>query len=97
MMVGLKTAHPENTQNMRAESNARDQLFSFGPQIQPDGSGVLFRLWAPSAQQISLVLSESDAKALPMQRDEQGWFSILVSEAKHGTLYQFHLEDGLLV
>jgi len=97
MMAGLQTAHPEHVQVIQPKIKNQGYSFSFGPQIQPDGSGVLFRLWAPSAKQVNLVLPELNAKTLSMQCDDRGWFSILATEAEHGTLYQFQLEDGLLV
>ena len=43
------------------------------PEVHPDGS-VTFRLRAPNAQQVSL--EREGTKAVPMQKDEQGVWSV---------------------
>ena len=42
---------------------------SFGPRLDPQG-GVTFRLWAPAAKRVDLVLGDLH----PMQAQADGWF-----------------------
>ena len=66
----------------------------FGTELQRDGS-TLFRLWAPAAPQVTLVL-DSGAEH-PMQAGRGGWHSVQVGDAGAGARYRFRLPDGLLV
>ena len=56
--------------------------------------GTAFRVWAPHATAVSVVGSFNDWKpeAHPMERDEQGCWSRLVTEAKAGDEYRFLLK-----
>lgn len=62
--------------------------FRFGPQITDDG--VAFRLWAPGARDVTLVL---DAP-LPMTR-KNSWFKAHVPHAQPGTRYRFRIDNEL--
>ncbi|MFN4087726.1 MAG: malto-oligosyltrehalose trehalohydrolase [Alphaproteobacteria bacterium] len=57
--------------------------------------GVRFRLWAPSATAIGLVIDESDPVQMPQLAD--GWFELTTDRAAAGTRYLFELPDGLRV
>jgi len=98
-MAAPQTASQKRSHAQRLEKGTLHRSYSmpFGTQIQADGSGVLFRLWAPSAGSINLLLPESDSLQMPMREEADGWFSVLAPQVKAGTLYQFQLEDGLLV
>jgi malto-oligosyltrehalose trehalohydrolase len=61
----------------------------FGPFLSD--AGVTFRLWAPAARTVSLVLHH-DAIRMP-QHD--GWFELHVAEAGAGTRYRFRIDDEL--
>ncbi|MFC0627488.1 malto-oligosyltrehalose trehalohydrolase [Kribbella deserti] len=50
-----------------------------------------FTVWAPTAKQVELVLREGDR---PMQAAENGWWSLEVAEAGHGTDYAFKVDGG---
>ena len=63
----------------------------FGAELQPGGR-VRFRLWAPGQQAVGLVLDEA-AAALPMARDDEGWFE-LTTTAEPDSRYAFALDDG---
>ncbi|HXE38719.1 MAG TPA: malto-oligosyltrehalose trehalohydrolase [Azonexus sp.] len=65
----------------------------FGSQPEA-GGGVRFRLWAPSARQVSLCL---DAAELTMPAVGQGWFAIDVPDARPGSRYRFRIDGGRLV
>ena len=59
-----------------------------------DDSHTRFRLWAPDARSVSLVIVGGDT--LPMRQDEDGWYS-LETEAGAGTRYSFLIDDELTV
>jgi maltooligosyltrehalose trehalohydrolase len=61
----------------------------FGPFVSE--AGVTFRLWAPAAKTVSVLLND-DAIDMP-KRD--GWFELLVAEAKPGTRYKFRIDNEL--
>ena len=63
---------------------------SWGAEIQADGS-VLFRLWAPGQQQITLRLADGDH---PMSASDDGWYQRQLSGVQPGATYQFVLADG---
>ncbi len=67
--------------------------YVFGPVIRDDG--VLFRLWAPRCDTVSLELEGTATRE--MERQSDGQFHLLVPEAKSGMRYRFHLPDGLIV
>jgi maltooligosyltrehalose trehalohydrolase len=61
----------------------------FGPRLS--GDGVSFRLWAPAAKSVELVLD----RKLPMQRRDDGWYAIDVPGLKAGARYKFRIDDDL--
>ncbi len=61
----------------------------FGASLTADG--VSFRLWAPAAKRVDLLLD----KPHPMQRGEDGWFSVDMLGAKAGTRYKFRIDDEI--
>ena len=61
----------------------------FGPLLARDG--VTFRLWAPGAKEVALVTHDTR----PMQRDADGWFSIVAHDARPGTRYRFRIDDEI--
>jgi maltooligosyltrehalose trehalohydrolase len=60
----------------------------FGADVLDDGT-VRFRLWAPSAQDVSVNVCSN---SLPMSRLEGGWFELVTRDARPGTLYQFTID-----
>ncbi|MGK2950810.1 MAG: malto-oligosyltrehalose trehalohydrolase [Thiobacillus sp.] len=68
----------------------------FGTRITPDG--VLFRLWAPGCERVSLCIEERPHEpVLPMVACGDGWFELTVPEAGAGMHYRFEVDDGLRV
>jgi maltooligosyltrehalose trehalohydrolase len=63
----------------------------FGADITPQG--VRFRLWAPAASSVSLLLNDREN---PMQRAEGGWFEALEPNAGAGTKYRFRVGQTLV-
>jgi malto-oligosyltrehalose trehalohydrolase len=63
----------------------------FGPRLGPDG--VTFRLWAPAAHRVELLLDR--AREVPRRAD--GWYELTVPGAGAGTLYKFAIDGELEV
>ena len=61
----------------------------FGARVSPDGTS--FRLWAPAAKRVELLLDRPQ----PMTRDDQGWFTVDVSRAGPGTRYKYRIDDEI--
>ena len=61
----------------------------FGARVSPDGTS--FRLWAPAAKRVELLLDRPQ----PMTRDDQGWFTVDVSGAGPGTRYKYRTDDEI--
>lgn len=67
----------------------RSHGMPFGPVIEP--GGVRFRLWAPDADEVKLVVA--GALDAPMERREGGWLEAFVPGAWPGTRYGFRVGD----
>ena len=61
----------------------------FGPKLTADG--VTFRVWAPSAKRVDLLLDS----LRPMVRGDNGWFSVDVATARAGTRYKFRVDGEI--
>lgn len=70
----------------------RSHAMPFGSEVRGDG-GVRFRLWAPSADKVTLVLERDELPLFPLP---QGWFDVTVAEARAGDRYGFRINDGPL-
>ncbi|HEX3871916.1 MAG TPA: malto-oligosyltrehalose trehalohydrolase [Pirellulales bacterium] len=68
-----------------------------GAEVQPDG-GVHFRVWAPGRKRLTLVI-ESDPRrndsnrAVPLEREDVGYFAVLVESASAGSRYRYRTDD----
>ncbi|HVE49990.1 MAG TPA: malto-oligosyltrehalose trehalohydrolase [Casimicrobiaceae bacterium] len=66
----------------------------FGAQFE-DGA-TRFRLWAPGARSVELVIGASDSSHIhAMARDSEGWFKTTLSDAPAGTRYAYRIDDEL--
>ena len=61
----------------------------FGPELS--GAGVRFRLWAPAARRVELLLDTPH----PMRMLPGGWHEITIPDARAGTLYRFRIDGDL--
>jgi maltooligosyltrehalose trehalohydrolase len=61
----------------------------FGARLTSDGTS--FRLWAPAAKRVDLLLDKSH----PLRRGEDGWFSADISGVKAGARYRFRIDDDI--
>lgn len=69
----------------------RDRVMPFGAELT--GEGVRFRIWAPEAAKLMLVL-DGPHEPLPMVRDADGWFELTTTEARAGSRYRYRLPNG---
>jgi maltooligosyltrehalose trehalohydrolase len=60
---------------------------------RPTADGTSFRLWAPAARRVDLLLP----KPQPMQRDEDGWFCADIAGISAGTRYKFRIDGEIEV
>jgi maltooligosyltrehalose trehalohydrolase len=66
----------------------------FGAELTASGE-VRFRLWAPAARQVELLLCDARGAAVhaaPMQALEGGWFALLTGAAGTGSLYRYRID-----
>jgi maltooligosyltrehalose trehalohydrolase len=69
----------------------------FGACLTP-GGGALFRLWAPSAKQVDLVLTSGPGKGIQlMQAKEGGWYELAIDQADAQTRYAYRIDGQQLV
>ena len=65
----------------------------FGAEL--DAEGCRFRLWAPTARRVELVLSAGAAlQRLPMTANADGWYEARAA-ARAGARYQFRIDDEI--
>ena len=65
----------------------------FGAELTAGGS-VRFRLWAPAAREVELVLVGADLPPARMQALPDGWFSLETAAARAGTRYRYRIDGG---
>jgi maltooligosyltrehalose trehalohydrolase len=57
----------------------------------PDSSGTHFRVWAPKTDELAVRL---DGRAVPMERDADGYFTAHVEGVRPGARYSYQFPDG---
>ncbi len=57
-----------------------------------DGQRCSFRVWAPRASKLELVIVEPTRQVISLQRDDEGYFAAEVDEAPPGTLYRYRID-----
>jgi malto-oligosyltrehalose trehalohydrolase len=63
----------------------------FGAQLHPEGT--TFRLWAPAAKGVELMLDRPH----PMPAGPEGWYEITIPGTRAGTLYRYRIDGELAV
>ncbi len=71
------------------------ERYQLGSWVAVEG-GVQFRVWAPNAEQVSVVgdFNKWDGQKHPMQRDDKGCWSVRVPEASVGHEYRYEIKRG---
>ena len=73
----------------------RHHSMPFGAELTAEGK-VRFRLWAPAAREVELVLHDS-ARALKVPALGDGWFELTTGEARAGTRYGYRIDGRMEV
>src|SRR5579875_3976308 len=73
----------------------RDYRMSWGAQLSRDG--VRFRLWAPSAARVAVVIYGSRERTIPMEPLAGGWFEVTAGDCGAGTRYLYEIDGALRV
>jgi maltooligosyltrehalose trehalohydrolase len=78
--------------------SARRHVMPFGAQLLPDGR-VRFRLWAPAARRVELLLQSppAPARVLPLEMGTDGWSELVTHEAHAGSRYRFRVDGETAV
>src|SRR3984893_9882433 len=72
----------------------RQHHMPFGAQLTAAGE-VRFRLWAPAAQRVDVILYHSGGtQLLAMRALPDGWFGLETAAARAGSLYRFRLDGA---
>jgi maltooligosyltrehalose trehalohydrolase len=75
--------------------NRRHHSLPFGAELQPDGKA-RFRLWAPDAKAVALVLPQRGDEPYPLRAIEGGWHEAAI-DCGPGTRYFYRIDDELNV
>ena len=59
---------------------------------EPGGGGVHFRVWAPFRGSVDVVIE--DSTAIPLGKEQNGYFSAVVEFARPGMKYRYRLDHG---
>lgn len=72
---------------------ARRHEMPFGAQVLAQG-GVRFRLWAPAAARVELVLESAPGheRTLALEKAADGFFELVTDEARAGSLYRYRID-----
>jgi malto-oligosyltrehalose trehalohydrolase len=62
----------------------------FGARLNPEGT--TFRLWAPSAKRVDVLLEQ---RSYALEPGKHGWFETKVPCVKAGTRYRFRIDDEI--
>ena len=73
-------------------------VMPFGAEMDPQG-GVLFQLWAPTAELVELCLEgdQESGPVIPMSAAENGWYRHHLPEAGPGSRYRFLINGEIRV
>lgn len=75
----------------------RVHAMPFGSELLATG-GVRFRLWAPTARLVTLLLGTgASAAQVPMRPIGEGWFECIAEAAGAGSRYRYRIDAGLCV
>jgi maltooligosyltrehalose trehalohydrolase len=65
----------------------------FGAELRP--AGVRFRLWAPAAKSVELMLyDEAEPRVLAMTAQGEGWFELTTELARAGSQYRYRIDGA---
>jgi malto-oligosyltrehalose trehalohydrolase len=74
----------------------RKHEMPFGAECCEDGS-VRFRLWAPKAQCVEVLLQDQNSRPLSLIKQSDGWFELVTGHGGAGTQYYFQIDGRVKV
>ncbi|MEX2583528.1 MAG: malto-oligosyltrehalose trehalohydrolase, partial [Gemmatimonadota bacterium] len=70
-----------------------DFRMTIGARVGPDGTS--FRVWAPEAEQVDVVLYGPGVERVePMEEEGDGYFAMSLSDVAAGARYRYRLGGG---
>ncbi len=69
------------------------RTYPAGPHVETD-RGVHFRVWAPKRKLVELLLHDGGGPGIPLEPEEDGYFSGWVEQAGPGTRYWLRLDEN---
>jgi malto-oligosyltrehalose trehalohydrolase len=75
---------------MEAKVRRRHRM-PFGAELTATGE-VRFRLWAPAARRVEVLLADEPVQALGMEALPGGWFALTTGAARTGSLYRLRID-----
>ena len=69
----------------------RRHRMPFGAELTATGE-VRFRLWAPAARRVEVLLADEPVQALAMEALPGGWFALSTDAARTGSRYRFRID-----
>ncbi len=69
----------------------RRHRMPFGAELTATGE-VRFRLWAPAARRVEVLLADEPVQALAMEALPGGWFALTTGVARTGSRYRFRID-----
>ena len=69
----------------------RRHRMPFGAELTATGE-VRFRLWAPAARRVEVLLADEPVQALAMEALPGGWFDLSTDAARTGSRYRFRID-----
>ncbi len=70
----------------------RPRRLPIGAELTPDGAGVAFRVWAPAAKQLAVVIEAPAARDVALTAEPGGYFSGLVLGLAPGARYRLRMD-----
>jgi malto-oligosyltrehalose trehalohydrolase len=74
----------------------RSHAMPFGAEYRDDGT-VRFRLWAPKARSVDVMLCDPEPDQLPLSRQSDGWFELVTNRARAGSCYRYCIDGKFQV
>ena len=63
--------------------------------VELDATGARFRLWAPGARAVDVIIGEHVASRHSLAPGERGWFEAQVEGVRTGARYRFRIDDRI--
>lgn len=96
-MNGLENDFSNEIMNFISGKNFKAYQVMGAHQVEKNGeNGFVFRVWAPKAQQVSLVgeFNQWQQPGLPLHRETAGVWSLFTTQPQTGQLYKYNIKQA---